>query len=130
MSGDGPSTDPDELLSLRLRDLALVDLEALCSGLEGHRGARLAAAYADDVADALREARTRLAALRQALAGPDALLLLDTSPRQRASEAAGGSVARVRDRLVSQAHAARALGRLAELAAGLIPRLFEAERRR
>jgi hypothetical protein len=126
----GASTDPDELLSLRLRDLALVDLDALCAGLDDPQSAQLVGAYADDVVDALRDARARLAALRQALAGPDPLMVLDATPRQRASDAGVVGAARVRDRLVSQAEAARALGRLAELAAGLVPRLSEAERRR
>jgi hypothetical protein len=126
----GPPVDPDEALSLRLRDLALVDLDALCAGLDGARGAQLAGAYAEDVADALREARTRLAALRQALAGPDALQVLDATTRQRASDAGVAGEARSRDRLLAQAEAARAFGRLAELAAGLVPRLFEADRRR
>jgi hypothetical protein len=128
--GTGPAPDADEALSLRLRDLALVDLDALCVGVDGARAAALAGAYADDVADALREARTRLAALRTSLAGPDPLLILDVTSRQRASDAGAAGAVRVRDRLVGQAEAARAIARLAELAAGLVPRLFEAERRR
>jgi hypothetical protein len=99
--------DPDEALSHRLRDLALVELDALCAGTSGDRAAALAGAYADDVADALREARTRIT-----------------------SDAAVAGAARVRDRLTAQAEASRALARLAELAAGLVPKLFEAERRR
>lgn len=122
--------DGDEALSLRLRDLALVDLDALCAGLDGARASALAGAYAEDVADALREARTRLTALRAALGGPDPLNVLDVSSRQRASDAGAAGAVRVRDRLVAQAEAARAIARLAELAAGLVSRLFEAERRR
>lgn len=125
-----PAGDGDEALASRLRDLALVELDALCAGLDGERGAQLAAAYADDVADALREARTRLAALRAQLAGPDPLNVLDLQARQRASDAGAAGAVRVRDRLISQAEAARAIARLAELAAGLVPRLFEADRRR
>ena len=128
--GGAPAVDADEALSLRLRDLALVDLDALCSGLDGARGAALAGAYADDVADALREARARLAALRAAFGGGDPLQVLDVTSRQRASDAGAAGSVRVRDRLVGQAEAARAIARLAELAAGLVPKLFEAERRR
>ena len=122
--------DPDEALSVRLRDLALVDLDALCVGLDGDPGAQMAAAYADDVADALREARARIAALRQTLGGPEPLNVLDLQARQRASDAGQAGAERVRDRLAAQAEAARALSRLADLAACLVAKLFEADRRR
>jgi len=111
----------DEMLSARLRDLALVELDAL---------GELVGAYADDAADALREARTRIAALRAQLAGADPLGVVDAPVRQRGSEAGAGGADRVRDRLLAQAEAARALARLAELAAAVVPRLFEADRRR
>jgi hypothetical protein len=127
---EGGAPDPDEALSTRLRDLALVDLDALTVGLDGERGQQLVAAYADDCADALREARTRLAALRKELAGPDPLNVLDVTARQRASDAGHAGAVRVRDRLVAQAEAARVFARLAELAAGLVAKLFEADRRR
>jgi hypothetical protein len=100
----------DEELAGRLRDLALVDLDAL--------GARLVPSFADDVADALREARTRIAALRAGLAA-DHLAVV---------EARRGDTG-VSARLFSQAEAARALARLAELAAPLVGKLFEADRR-
>jgi hypothetical protein len=93
-------------------------------------GQTLATAYADDCADALREARMRLAALRKELAGPDPLNVLDVAPRQRASDAGHAGAGRVRDRLVAQADAARTFARLADLAAGLVAKLFEADRRR
>jgi hypothetical protein len=127
---DGGAADRDEVLATRLRDLAIVDLDALTVGLDGARGQELVAAYADDVADALREARTRLAALRKELAGPDPLNVLDAAARQRASDAGHAGALRVRDRLVVQTEAARAFARLADLSAGLVPRLFEADRRR
>jgi hypothetical protein len=129
-AGGEVARDVDEALSLRLRDLALVDIDALCAGKDGSDGAALAGAFADDVADALREARARLASLRGQLAGPDPLNVLDLQPRQRASDSGHAGAIRVRDRLVAQAEAARAIARLGELAAGLLPRLFEAERRR
>jgi hypothetical protein len=129
-SRDGDTPDPDEALSTRLRDLTLVELDALTVGLDGPRGQELVAAYADDVADALREARSRLAALRKDLSGPDPLNVLDVTARQRASDAGHAGAIRVRDRLVAQAEAARAFARLADLSAGLVPRLFEADRRR
>ena len=127
---DQATTDPDEGLSTRLRDLALVDLDALTVGLDGPRAQELAAAYADDVADALREAQTRIAALRKYLGGPDPLNVLDITSRQRASDAGHAGAVRVKDRMVVQAQAARAFARLAELSASLVPKLFEADRRR
>src|SRR5688572_3298909 len=80
-----PVADPDEALSTRLRDLALVELDALTASAAAP--ADLVAAYADDVADALREARTRITALRATLGGADPLSVLELAPRQRASDA-------------------------------------------
>ena len=122
----GATPDADEALSTRLRDLALVDIDALIAV----DGQPMVAAYADDVADALREARTRIAALRTQLGGADPLAVLDVAARQRASDAGAAGVDRVRSRLGAQADAARALARLADLAANLVPKLFEADRRR
>jgi hypothetical protein len=130
IGGREGAPDPDEALSTRLRDLALVDLDALTVGLDGDAGARLAGAYADDVADALREARARIAALRTSLGGPDPLNVLDLQARQRASDTAHAGAVRVREKLGGQAESARALARLADLAAALVPKLFEADRRR
>lgn len=122
----GTMPDADEALSTRLRDLALVDIDALIAV----DGQAMVAAFADDVADALKEARTRIAALRTQLGGADPLAVLDVATRQRASDAGAAGVERVRSRLGAQADAARALARLADLAANLIPKLFEADRRR
>jgi len=123
----GHTLDLDEALSARLRDLALVEIDAL---ILGDRAQELVAAFADDVADALREARVRIAALRSQLGGPDPLSVLDVTTRQRASDAGAAGVDRLRARLTAQADASRALARLTDLAAGLIPKLFEADRRR
>ena len=127
IGGPGQGPDLDEVLSTRLRDLALVEIDAL---IIGDRSQELVAAFADDVLDALREARTRIAALRAQLGGADPLSVLEAAPRQRASDAGAAGVDRIRTRLAAQADAARALARLADLAAGLVPKLFEADRRR
>jgi predicted Rdx family selenoprotein len=124
-AGSG-GVDLDEALSTRLRDLALVELDALVLGARHE----LVAAFAEDVADALREARARIVALRAQLGGADPLNVLDTTVRQRASDAGAPGADRVRLRLAVQADAARALARLADLAAALVPKLFEADRRR
>ena len=128
VAGGGAPSDLDEALSTRLRDLALVDLDAFVLG--GASRDRLVGAFADDVADALREARTRIAALRAQLGGADPLNILDVNVRQRASDAGAQGAVRVREKLVGQAEAARSLARLADLAAALVPKLFEADRRR
>ncbi|MDX2090579.1 MAG: hypothetical protein SFX73_22155 [Kofleriaceae bacterium] len=125
--GGGPP-DPDEALSTRLRDLALVEIDALTAGTAEPQV--LVAAYADDVADALREARTRITALRASLGGPDPLNVLDLKVSVRRSDTAHAGAERVRSKLVAHAEAARALARLSELAASLAPKLFEADRRR
>jgi hypothetical protein len=123
----GQTLDVDEALSARLRDLALVEIDAL---LIGDRTQDLIAAFADDVADALREARARIAALRSQLGGADPLAVLDVTIRQRGSDAGAAGVDRLCARLAAQADASRALARLTALAAGLVPKLFEADRRR
>ena len=127
LGSPGYPLDADEALSARLRDLSLVEIDAL--GL-GERAPALIAAFADDVADALREARTRITALRGQLGGADPLSVLDVTTRQRASDAGAAGVERIRARLSTQADASRALARLTDLAGNLIPKLFEADRRR
>ena len=122
--------DPDEALSTRLRDLALVELDALVAGLDGEAARPLVAAFADDVADAMRAARGRIAELRAVFGGADPLNVLDMAPRQRASDAGQAGAERMRTKLLAHAEAARAIARLDELAAALVPRLFEADRRR
>ena len=126
--GASSAADLDEALSTRLRDLALVDLDALVAGTDD--SGPLLAAFADDVADALREARSRIVALRTALGGADPLAVLDVPVRQRASDAGTAGADRTKARLATQAEAARSLARLADLAGGLVPKLFEADRRR
>ena len=127
---EGRALDQEEELCTRLRDLALVDVDELIVGLDGSHGQQLVAAYADDCADALREARSRLVVLRKELAGPDPLNVLDITARQRASDAGHAGSARVHDRLIAQSEAARVFARLADLSAGLVGKLFEADRRR
>ncbi|CAN5689195.1 hypothetical protein BH11MYX2_BH11MYX2_31670 [soil metagenome] len=122
------AADADEALCTRLRDLALVELDALIISASSPQ--MLVGAYADDVADALREARGRITALRTAMGGPDPLNVLDLAPRQRASDVAAAGAQRTRQKLADNAASARSLARLSELAASLTPRLFEADRRR
>src|SRR5690606_6740199 len=101
--------DPDEALSLRPRDLSLVDLDALTAG--AREPGEQVAAYAEDAVEALTAARARIAALRASLGGPDPLNVLELSPRQRASDAGATGAERVRSRLTAHAEAARNLAR-------------------
>jgi len=121
----------DEHLLGRLRQLSLIDLDSLLAGASGARRAELLAAHADDLADALGQARTRMADLgREISAGPDPLVVLDATPALRARGAAGEGPGRLAARLAERASACRDLARLEEAAALLLPRLFEIERRR
>lgn len=122
--------DPDEELAARLRDLALVEVDALTAGMADSDAQVTISEFADDVADALREARARMAALRRLLNAPDPLHVIDLPDHKRASDVAQSGAAHVRDQLVEQAEAGRALAKLAALSAGLVATLFEADRRR
>jgi len=122
--------DSDEALAMRLRDLALVDIDALTSIASSSDAQALVAEFADDVAEALRQAKLRIVELRQGLLGAEPLQMVELPPRQRASEAAQAGIDRIRTRLVQQADAARALAKISELAAGLVAKLAEADRRR
>jgi hypothetical protein len=126
MASDG--SDDDGLLT-RLRDLALVDLDALLVGAAGDHYRRLLVTYGEDLEDALRTARGRAATLGKIVAG-DPLQLLDAPFATRAQGGGRDAAARAESRLHERAAAARALARLDELAAGLIERLLEADRRR
>lgn len=121
----------DELLVARLRDLTLVDLDVLLAGASAEQIAVLLDAHAEDLAHALRAARTRMHALvREVAAGPDPFGLLDADARLRSSENARAAGERSTRRLTSRAQACRALARLDVLAAQVLPRLLETDRRR
>jgi hypothetical protein len=76
--------------------------------------------------------RCRLARARQTVIGANTETAFGfcAAARQRASDAGHAGSARVHGRLVGQAEAARTFARLADLAAGLVGKLFEADRRR
>jgi hypothetical protein len=125
-----PLSVEDEQLLTRMRDLALVDLDALLAGTEGAQYARLLVAYADDLEDALGAARERMAELVRSVAGHDPLALLDQPFAVRARDGGRDAADRASRWLTGRSHAARALARIDDLAAGLVPRLLEADRRR
>ena len=123
-------THEDDALIMRLRDLALVDLDALLSGTDGDAYSQLLVTHAEDLEDALRTARARAAELTKIIAGTDPLVLLDSSFSVRARDGGREAAERTARRLAARALASRALARLDDLAAGLYPRLVEADRRR
>ncbi len=136
-AGGSASADaPDAELLARLCDLSLVELDALLAASGGgEHAARLLDAHIDDLADALQAARRRTQALRAAVAsGPEPLALplawIEREPARR-ERADASAVARERAAaLRERADACRALARLDQLCAALLPRLFEAEGRR
>lgn len=129
--GSRQGAEDDEQLVARLRDLSLVELDALLAGASPEQAALLLDAHAEDLAHALRAARARMQALlREVAAGPDPFGLLDADARQRTRENARAAGERSALRLFARAQASRALARLDELAARILPRLLEADRRR
>jgi len=119
----------DELIG-RLRQLSLVDLDALLSGASAARYRSLLDTYIGDLHDALSVARERMQALLAVTAtGPDPLVLIDAAPAMRARDGAKDAAERAAGRLQARAEACRALARLDDATALLLPRLFEADRR-
>jgi len=114
----------DERLMARLRDLALVDVDALVAGRDD-----LLEPLADDLADALSCARARAAGLVAELRGADPLGLARASRAVRLRDGGRELEARAVVGLRGRQQAAAALARLDELSARVVPRLFEVERR-
>jgi hypothetical protein len=121
----------DRELGARLRDLALVEVDALLAGSDGERRAALLAAYVDDLEDALASARDRMAALVAEIAGgPDPLAVIDADAGARVRDGGVDLARRAQARLDARARACRALAALDHLARAVVPRLIEAERQR
>ncbi len=122
--------DDEELLA-RLRELSLVDIDALLAGASGDQYAELLIAYGEDLEDALRCARARMSELTADVAGgPDPLGVVDMPPEVRARDGGRALADRTAGRIVDRAASCRALARLGDNVAHLLPRLFEADRRR
>jgi hypothetical protein len=121
----------DEELFARLRDLSLVDLDAATSHPEPARAAELATALALDLEQALNDARERALGLSAEIrGGGDPLGLAGVSRESRARDGGRQVEAQAVSRLQARAVACTTLARLDELAARLVPRLLEADRRR
>ena len=124
-------SEPDDTaLITRLRDLALVELDALLAGTSGAAYQALLDAHADDLADALTAARTRAAELCRTITGGDPLALLDATAAVRAKDGGREGAEAVARRLAARAAAARALARIDDVAAAVYARLVDTDRRR
>jgi len=123
--------DGDDLLLGRLRQLGLIDVDALTFGAGAELRGELVTAYADDLAEALARARQRMAELVKSIAaGPDPLQLAAAPAEVRARGGAGEAAGRLAARLGERADACRQLARLDEACALLLPRLVELDRKR
>lgn len=117
------------ILLERLRDLALVDLDALLGPAPPEEARDLLRAYVADLEDAVLQARDALRAGHAELgAGVDPLGYLELGPERR-SQAGEAGVADASARLAERAAKRRALARLDEMVRGVLPRLLEADRR-
>ncbi len=123
--------DGDDLLLGRLRQLSLIDLDALTFGAAAEQRGELVAAYADDLADALVRARQRMGELVRSIAsGPDPLQLASAPAEVRARGGAGEAASRLAARLADRAEACRQLARLDDACAVLLPKLVDVDKRR
>ncbi len=126
MKGGG---EIDAALVDRLRELSLVEIDALCAGVPADRRGDVLAVLADDLRDALEAARRRAEELRRRIGGgPDPLAALDAPPKARASGDGAALIERAREAAASRAAACRELSRIDRAAALVIPRLAEVER--
>jgi len=122
--------DTDAALLTRLRDLSLVDVDALLAGASDSHYVRLLATYAEDLSSAIGAARQRMAVLVGAVAdGPEPLAIVDTDPKARAQDAGREAGARAIERLRGRADACRQLAMLDDLTAALVAKLLEVDRR-
>jgi hypothetical protein len=123
--------DPDDTaLITRLRDLALVDLDALLAGTTGDHHQILLTAHAEDLEEALTAARARAAELCRAIAAADPLQLITLPAATRAKDGGKDGAEQVARRASVQGQAARALARIDDVAPAVYARLVEADRRR
>lgn len=119
----------DRALVARLRQLVIAGTDALWAGAGEELAAELGAAHAAEVADALAKARARARELLHQAGGADPLSLLEAAPEVRAREGGPALAEQVGARLRARAEACRALARLDEAAAELVPALVRLDRR-
>lgn len=120
----------DAALFGRLRDLSLVDVDALLAGAEVQQYVELLDSFAADLDHALKMARTRMAELATTTAGPDPLTVVDMAAAVRAQDGGREAGERATRRLAERAAARRTLAVYDDLTGQLLSRLFEVDRRR
>ncbi len=114
----------------RLRDLALVDVDALLAGTSGATRDALLAAHVADLEDALGRARAAIEKMSSGLrGGAEPLAFVDWPEERRASDDGEQAARRSAEALVERAALCRELAVLAEITAGVLPRLVAADRR-
>ena len=129
-SEGGVAVASDDQLLARLRDLVLVDIDALLAGVDAAEQAALVVAYAADLHEALRRAQDRFESLVAGTGGRRAFAVVELSPAQRGEERAAELAARSQAGLATRAVELRMAACMAEPCGQLLPRLIDAERRR
>lgn len=120
---------PPRLLE-RLRDLSLVELDALLSGCEHEDRERVLASHVADLEDALGQARREMQAAEASLARAGEPLDWVEWPADKRAGADGAEHAqRAAERLSARARQYRELAVLAEATALVVPRLAAAGRK-
>lgn len=117
-------------LLARLRDLSLVEVDALLTGCEGDERREVLAAHVADLEDALAQVRAQMESMQAQLRdGGDPLAWVDWPAGTRASDDGQAASERGAELLRQRAGQCRQLAILAEAAAAVVPRLLAAERR-
>lgn len=119
---------PVEPLIARLRQLSLIEIDAVLAGAPPEERGELARALVDDLEDALGQARERAAELvAQVGRGPAPLAFAAAGSAARLG-AAPEQPASWTGQLAARAAAARQLARLWAAAEAVVPRLLAADR--
>lgn len=115
----------------RLRDLALVDVDALLAGTSGDARNALLAAHVADLEDALAKAGAAMDEMMASLArGAEPLGWIEWPPERRAGDDGEQAARRSAETLGQRGIVCRELAVLAEMSAAVMPRLVAADRRR
>ena len=114
----------------RWREIAAVDPQVLLLGVVGAEREEMALALVDDLQDALLEIRQNRRELldQMTIANEDALSFVEAPPLLRTKDGGHELAKRAQSGLLAHAAKARQVARLDELAAAIVPRLFEADR--
>lgn len=118
----------DGTLVERLRDLALVEVDALLAGVPEDERSALLAAHVADLEDALTRARDGMNQAMTNLAR-EQMAWISWPGAKRAGDDGAEAARQSAESLVERARLAREAAALAEAAARVVPRLVAADRR-